>query len=152
MPGNNGGRHTKWTEDLIMRTLAQDYLTQKKKGKKKRIPLAGNGSIYANLSRRVKKGEFGSVKGAIEQLWFRGLVILDIDRAAEWIVDTAIERNSGSIKRLNRLIKLEGEAVRQVLKEICRPCYPAAQAKVKEFADTRPGKQLRKLLSAKAPA
>ncbi len=152
MPGNNRGRHTKWTDDLIMKTLAQDYLEQKKKGKKKRIPLAGNGSIYANLLRRAKNGEFESVKGAIEQLWFRGLVILDINRAAEWVVDVSIERNSGSIKRLNRLIKAEEEVVRQVLKEICRPCYPAAQARVKEFAGTRPGRHLRNLLSAKAPA
>lgn len=150
------GRPLKWTAEEIMKTLVVTFL---EKGK---ITFNSNGGIYATISRRVRKGEFGSTKEAMERLWFQGLFFFDpvaigvdtgdknflLKRAAEWLVDTTNNGNAKSVKRLNRLIGLEEERMRIILKEVFRPCYPAAQSIIGGFVVSRRGKKLRGLMSA----
>lgn len=140
----------KWTDEAIMKYLVETFLSRG------RLTVS-NRDIYADLRRRVQRGEFGSVKEAMERLWFRGLVVANSDFiakncplwwAAKWLVDTANNGNAKSVKRLNRLIGSEEEKMGIVLKEIFRPCYPAAQNIVRLFVASRTrGKKLRILIS-----
>ena len=142
---NKGGRPLKWTDEEIMRCLVCNFL------KKGRIIISkSNKGIYTGLYRRIRAGKFESKTEAVERLWFRGLVIIEINRAAGWLVDTTLNGDVKSIKRLNRLIEWEEGKILEVLKEIFRPNSPKARAIIEDFVASRRGKKLRELVLTKA--
>ena len=99
----------------------------------------------------AKKGERTGINTSMQHIrsqsellqWF---LVLDTRNAACLIVDVALNRNLSSIEELNELIEWQEGKIREIIREIFRPSYPAARRIIEEFCATKKGIHLRNLI------
>ena len=113
-------------------------------------------AICLSCSRKLRQKELAPVieleprsQPEIElSQWFLSLTLRE---AANWILETALAslqkkpEFTKAIEDLDRLVEDEPEKVKEILKEIYRPAYPAAIRIMNRFKETEEGKKLKDL-------
>ncbi|PIR71605.1 MAG: hypothetical protein CO145_01165 [Candidatus Nealsonbacteria bacterium CG_4_9_14_3_um_filter_37_13] len=113
-------------------------------------------AICLSCSRKLRQKELAPVieleprsQPEIElSQWFLSLTLRE---AANWILETALAslqkkpEFTKAIEDLDRLVEDEPEKVKEILKEIYCPAYPAAGRILRIFKETEEGKKLKSL-------